>query len=312
VDGSEAQLAVLDGTLHLEGASSAMDVPKKKTVTFNIAGQAEPKVAKDIAEDPYDTWDKEATGYHARTAALGAVSNSPYSYGLNDMSYYGSFMNVGGCGSMWRPYFASAAWDPYSNGSWAWYSGAGYSWVSPYPWGWTPYHSGTWSYCAGTGWGWLPGGSWYGLNNTIALGARNGPGNPPQRPVSPPRVGQPTMMAVNLRPLVHSEAASPESFVLRRDSAGLGVPRGGLGKLDKLSQQAAGRGTASVPIYQSAPSAVANNRNGSSPMAPTAIHRGSPPPSATGTQTPGQSGSYGGRSASPAGPSQAPGPSRSH
>jgi hypothetical protein len=311
VGGAEAKLAVLDGTLHLNGASGTMDVPKKKTVTFNMAGQAEPKVAKDIASAPYDSWDQESTGYHARTGAMGALSSSPYSYGLNDMGYYGSFITAGGCGSMWRPYFASAAWDPYSNGSWAWYSGAGYSWVSPYPWGWTPYHYGSWSYCSGAGWGWQPGGSWNGLNNMVALGARNGPGTAPLRPVSPPRVGEPTMLAVNLRPLVHSEAASPESFVFRKDSAGLGVPRDSLGKLDKLSQQALGRGTASVAIYQSAPpTAAANGRSASGATAPTAIHRGSPPPSETATQMPGQSGSYASRSASPAGPSQAPASSR--
>ena len=77
---------------------------------------------------------------------------------------------------MWRPYFASAAWDPYSNGVWAWYQGAGYSWVSPYPWGWTPYHFGSWSYCSGAGWGWQPGGSWNGLNNVIAVVPTGGGG----------------------------------------------------------------------------------------------------------------------------------------
>jgi hypothetical protein len=311
VDGAEAQLAVLDGTLRVDGASGPMDVPKKKTAIFSMTDQAQPKIARDTAADPYDAWDQESVGYHARTAALADLSSSPYSYGLNDMGYYGSFITAGGCGSMWRPYFASAAWDPYSNGSWSWYSGAGYSWVSPYPWGWTPYHFGSWSYCAGTGWGWLPGGSWYGLNNAVAIGARTGPGNAPQRPVSPPRVGEPTTMAVNLKPLVRSEEASTDSFVFRKDSAGLGVPRETLGKLDKLSQRAEGRGAATVPIYLSAASATAaNGRTGNAAVAPTAIHRGSPPPAATAMQMPGQGGAYSGRSSGPASSGPSSGSSR--
>ena len=93
---------------------------------------------------------------------------------------------------MWRPYFASASWNPYGSGLWAWYPSAGYSWVSPYPWGWTPYHYGSWSFCSGTGWGWTPGGSWMGLSNVpgTALTPPNGGGRGlgyPGRPVHAPR-----------------------------------------------------------------------------------------------------------------------------
>ena len=143
-----------------------MDVPKKKTVTFDLLQHQQPSVAKDVAPEPYDDWDHNAAGYHSHAANSNSFNGSPYSYGMNDLSYYGSF--VGGCGgggSMWRPYFASAAWDPYANGAWAYYQGAGYSWVSPYPWGWMPYHSGSWTFCQGTGWGWMPGNNWNGLNN---------------------------------------------------------------------------------------------------------------------------------------------------
>jgi len=142
------------------------------------------------------------------------------------MAYYGSFVNAGGCGSMWRPYFASAAWQPYSNGSWAWYQGAGYSWVSPYPWAWTPYHSGSWAYCDNVGWGWMPGGGgWNGLNNVavtptvIPSGGNGGGGNGgriPHRPTLPPSPHSPSVVAVNTKPLAGSEIAS-SSFVFRKD-----------------------------------------------------------------------------------------------
>ena len=313
LDDAEAKLAVLDGSLRIDGPTGPMDVSKKKTVTFNMAGQAQPEISKDIAPVQFDSWDQESTGYHARVASMSAMSGSPYAYGLNDMSYYGSFMNFGGCGSMWRPYFTSAAWDPYSNGAWAWYQGAGYSWVSPYPWGWTPYHSGSWSYCSGSGWGWMPGGSWYGLNNAMAFGNGGASGRLPQRPTAPPRAGQPTMTPVNLRPLVRSGVASNQSFVFQRDSAGLGVPRDTLGKLGRLSQQAAGGGSASVPIYISAPpSAIAGGRPASGAVNPASIHRGSPPPSSPTAMPGGQIGSSGGMGGAPArsAPAPAPMPSR--
>jgi hypothetical protein len=284
MDEKQVRLAMLDGSAHVEGPAGTEEIARKKTLNFSLADQTH-SVDKDIASEPFDDWDKTATGYHARTASYSALSSStPYAYGLNDMSYYGSFADLGGgCGSMWRPYFASAAWDPYSNGAWAFYQGAGYSWVSPYPWGWTPYHTGTWSYCSGAGWGWLPGGGWNGLGNGTSLIAGATGGNGIQRfqpkPVRPPLPGEPTITAVGLKPLVRSGLASPESFVFRNDSAGLGIPREELGKLDKVSRQTMERGSASTHIYLSAPTiSNANVRSGASQsLGAVSMHRGSAP-----------------------------------
>jgi hypothetical protein len=277
LDDAQANLAVLDGTVHVDGPAGAEEIARKKTVTFHLADQSEPTVEKQIAAEPYDSWDQTATGYHARTAAYNALSSTPYTYGLNDMAYYGSFMDAGGCGAMWRPYFTSAAWDPFSNGSWAYYSGAGYSWVSPYPWGWTPYHYGSWSFCPGTGWGWQPGGAWNGLNNGTGLIASGGPVRFQPPPGRVPHPGESTVMPVNLRPLVRSELASPESFVFRKDSAGLGIPRDELGKLEKLSRQTVERGVASTRIYLTAPVAMSNRRVANTGLGEVAVHRGSAP-----------------------------------
>lgn len=275
LDDAQANLAVLDGTVRVDGPAGPEEIARKKTVTFHLADQSQPTVEKQVATEPYDTWDQTATGYHARTAAYSALSSSPYSYGLNDMMYYGSFADMGSCGSMWRPYFTSAAWDPFSNGSLAYYSGAGYSWVSPYPWGWTPYHYGSWSLCPGVGWGWQPGGAWNGLNNATLLMASGGPVRfqPPTGHALQP--GESTLIPVNLKPLVRSQVASTESFVFRKDSAGLGIPRDELGKLDKLSRQAVERGTSSTRIYLTAPMAENNARTMS--VGEVAIHRGYAP-----------------------------------
>jgi hypothetical protein len=296
VDETEAKLAVLDGTVRIDGPSGPTDIPRKKTVTFHMQDQAQPIQTKDVAAEAFDSWDKNAAGYHAQTAALSAFGGSPYAYGTGDMMYYGSFMNVGGCGSMWRPYFASAGWDPYSNGAWAWYQGAGYSWVSPYPWGWTPYHYGSWSYCSGAGWGWQPGGAWNGLNNAITSGPKGGTGLIPPHPITSPRAGEATLTAVNLKPLVRSEVSSADSFVFRKDSAGLGIPRDTLGKLEKFSQHAIEHGTATTQVYMSAESST-NGRSSSSSVAPVSIHRGIAPPSGGEmTSRMGSSGNGGGSS----------------
>jgi FecR protein len=297
IDGSDARLAVLDGTVNMDSPSGVVNVTKKKTATFSIMGDSQPTIVKDVASSELDSWDHDAVGYHSRVAS-NSMLNSPYAYGQNDMNYYGSFNDAGGCGSMWRPYFASAAWNPYSNGSWAWYPGAGYSWVSPYPWGWTPFHYGSWSYCAGSGWGWMPGGSWNGLVNGGMMAPSSGsgivppggPGTIPHPPVHAPRLGEPTHTAVNLKPLVQSGISSPSSFAFRKDSAGLGVPRDTLGRLDKLSRQANNRGIASTPVYVNAPSAPNGRMNNNSEMLGASIHRGAPD---QGFQEPMQAGGQG-------------------
>ena len=326
LSGTEARLAVLDGNLHATEASGAvLDVSKKKTVTFDLMQHQQPQIAKDILPEPYDTWDHDATGFHQRVANFSGVNNSSYSYGMNDLAYYGSFANCGGMGMMWRPYFTSAAWDPFANGAWAYYQGAGYSWVSPYPWGWTPYHTGSWNFCPGTGWGWMPGGGggWYGLNNIAVIPTTGntgggGGGTPvirrlPVAPPHPPRANEPTMTAVNVRPLVKSDLVSREQFQFRNDSAGLGIPRGGdFGKLNKVSERVQQRGQVNQPIYFSAPAtALQGNRPTSTAVMAGSIHRGSaPPPNMSGGPVGGGpnganngnvGGGYSGRSMGPSG-----------
>ena len=289
IEPPQAELAVLGGPVQINGDSSPIDVPKKKTAIIPLDGQGEPQIAKNVAATDFDDWDHEAADYHKRFATYAANANSPSGYGVSDMGYYGGFVNAGDCGSMWRPHFASAAWDPFSNGAWAYYPNAGYSWVSPYPWGWAPYHSGSWAYCDGTGWGWLPGGTWNGLNNAPAtLISKPGLTILPHPPNRPPRFAGSTFVMVNLKPLTPSSPGVEDSFVFRKDSAGLGVPRGSLGRLDKFSQRTVQHGTATTPIYLATSSNTITNRPSQAGMnRPTAgatgnfgvgsIHRGYAP-----------------------------------
>ncbi|MGB8770839.1 MAG: DUF6600 domain-containing protein [Candidatus Korobacteraceae bacterium] len=254
-----ASLAVLDGMAKVATPAGITTVVKKKTVNFHFLTPVQMSMNQNAAA-PHDGWDSQAIEYHkhyAKNSAYGAAANLS---GISDMNYYGSFTNVVGCGQMWRPFFTSAAWDPFMNGTWAWYPGSGYSWVSPYPWGWMPYHYGEWEYCPAFGWGWRPGGVWVGLKN------RPKPKKPPRgfprpRPPLPPIAGHPTLVPVNRKPPVASSQSSPERFVFRKDSAGLGIPRGDLGNLSHLSGQVEQRGFANIDV-RSAPMIAGTGRAG--------------------------------------------------
>jgi FecR protein len=251
----KASLSVFDGNVQVYEAADPKTVGKKQTLTFDLTTPSQPAQTKEVADNDYDAWDHRAVDYQKSYANTSAYGSSPYSYGISDMNYYGSFSDAGGCGSMWRPYFASASWNPYGSGLWAWYPGAGYSWVSPYPWGWTPYHYGSWSFCSGTGWGWMPGGSWMGLSNAPEtlqpLSPLRGGARAPSYPVRPlhaPLTGESTLLPINLEKLQMSKLGEKNTFVFQNDSAGLGVPRGDLGKLNRFSIGAAQHGSASVPV----------------------------------------------------------------
>lgn len=293
INGEQAKLAVLHGNVQVQGHGSvqAIDISRKHTATFALADNTLPMVAKGIeseslfdhkTESLLDEWDKQLDQYHAKKASITRFGGVPYSYGVSDMLYYGAFENAGGCGMMWRPYFASTAWDPFANGTWAYYSGAGYSWVSPYPWGWTPYHYGSWSFCPGTGWGWMPGGSWMGIRNiSSAVPVRSANGiklrHPPMAPQSP-RVGRTSLVPVNKTSLVHSGIDSQGSFVFRKDSAGLGVPRKVLGNLRGISSRTARTGMATMPLRMRPEMGVQNGMRGArNGHGPAGINRGREP-----------------------------------
>jgi FecR protein len=307
-----ATLSVLDGVATVESPNGTMEIAKKKAFRFDLTNQSPPVAAKSTALEPFDTWDHHAADYHKSFANVSAFGNSPNSYGVSDMLYYGSFANTGGCGSMWRPYFVSAAWDPFSNGTWAWYSGAGYSWVSPYPWGWMPFHYGSWISCPGAGWGWVPGGSWNGLGNEpIAMTTGGQPLPVTRKPAAPPVKGTSTLVVVNRNPLKISEYGSGENFVFRNDSAGMGIPRGNFGKLNTFSEETVHQGMVSLPVYMGLPVSGTDNRgtmdagafpaSRGGPADPT-MSSGTSPGSSMGRSTLATGPSIGGSTASPQSP----------
>jgi FecR protein len=249
---ASATVAVFNGAVEVNGASGKVDVEKKHSATFDLAGSAPYALAKNLEPDPYDDWDKQQDKYHQQYRGN---SYSPYGYGASDLNYYGSFYNIPGYGMMWQPYLVGAGWDPFMNGAWAWYPGAGYAWISSYPWGWTPYRYGSWTYVNSYGWFWQPGSTWRGWNTVPRIVNAPQHFNAPRMPNTP---GQ-TLMVNRGGPVGITGAIQGRSAI-RSDSAGLGVARGSVRNLGRISQQGerpaspsiSGRGTMRAPSAASA------------------------------------------------------------
>jgi hypothetical protein len=252
----DSSVSVFKGLIQVDSPSGAIEVKKNQTVSFDRDSN-QYKLAKNIHETPYDSWDDQQNEYHTRYAAKSYNSYSPYAYGTTDLAYYGNFFNAPGYGMMWQPYLAGMGWDPFMDGAWAFNQGFGFGWVSAYPWGWTPYHYGSWVFLPGYGWAWQPGGAW---NNWYSQPLVR---NAPKSFTAPhaPATGTSTVL-VNHGP---ASTFAGSKLIVRNNSAGLGVPRGQFQNMAKLSQKAQERGIVSqrVPM-QSVAMPSSGGRAGSS------------------------------------------------
>jgi hypothetical protein len=284
---TDATVAVFSGDAQVEGDSGTVAISKNRTATFDLTNGDSYTVAKNLDPDPYDAWDKEQDQYHQQYASNSYSNYSPYAYGTSDLNYYGNFSNVPGYGMLWQPYFAGAGWDPFMNGAWAFSPGFGYGWVSGYPWGWTPYHYGSWVYLPTNGWAWQPGGSWAGWSAPRVV---RPPSNfaAPQPPSTP---GHGTV-TVNRGPLPIQIGRSFNRLEISKNSAGLGIPRGGINNLSQLSTKVQQQGLATARVH-TAPVGIGWWRSGSSASgSQTATMHGIAPSASAGHSSSGRSSSH--------------------
>ena len=232
VDNGSASVAVFKGDVQVQGPEGVVEIGSKHTATFDLSNNRQFELAKHIAQSPFDSWDKQETDYRLRYAAKSY--DTPYSYGMSDLNYYGSYYDVAGYGMCWQPYFTGFGWDPFMDGAWMWYPGFGYTWVSAYPWGWMPYHYGSWLFVPGYGWMWRPGSTWVVWNQVPTML------NPPRAyvPPRPPVIPHGTVVVGRgPTPSLISPGVGPGSkLVIKEDRAGLGVPRG-IRNLPSLNRQ---------------------------------------------------------------------------
>jgi hypothetical protein len=233
-----AELAVFNGEAKAEGPSGEVEVGKNRTATFNLTDNDKYVIAKNVEESLPDAWDKQQNKYQQEYATRASNSNYPYGYGVSDLNYYGAYSNIPGYGMMWQPYFAGAGWSPFADGAWMFYPGFGYTWVSAYPWGWMPYRYGSWTMVPGYGWMWAPGsfGSWYTVPPVTNPPNRFPTPAPPLRGTATVVVGHPVLTA----------GGPPSRVLVQNGTAGLGIPRGTVSNLGRVSHQVQQNGFATV------------------------------------------------------------------
>jgi len=158
VFGDGASVSVLHGGLDAEVHGATQHVNSRNTLAFRRA--ASPDIS--LAANPHsDAWDRWVSGRDdAQEAARGETSDylrAPLGYGMEDLSFYGGWVDLPGYGYGWQPYGIGAGWSPFFNGYWGSYGGFGPTWISYEPWGWLPYHYGGWVHSPMYGWVWAPG-----------------------------------------------------------------------------------------------------------------------------------------------------------
>ncbi len=121
-------------------------VNKKETLSLSTG---EMTIAKKIAEESYDAWDKRSMDYHEAYSRANSFAERSKFVRAERFDYYGNFVNVPG---IWIFLATVSGWLGLESLR-KWSLGRcirarSYSWVSPYPWGWLPYHSGGWSVCS--------------------------------------------------------------------------------------------------------------------------------------------------------------------
>lgn len=196
VNSDPLEVAVWKGEVSISNPDDAQEVSIRKNEIFALDPQdaSHYDLENNAQADDLDKWSGERDQYLSAYAVNGnTYTQSPYQYGLNDLSYYGQYSNVVGCGYCWQPYGVSADWDPFMNGYWM-SSPWGYTWVSAYPWGWMPYRFGQWVFVPGFGWTWRPGrwNRWASAPNFVNAPAGFKPPFPPVlAKTSPPTGGAP-------------------------------------------------------------------------------------------------------------------------
>src|SRR4051812_13028055 len=154
----EMKVAVFRGELEmLRSTGQKIEVKKNETLALDTTDPERYYLSKGIIESTHDYWDREREEQIVVAESRRVAPRSVVFYGYDDLSPYGTWVEVGGYGRLWRPYGVSIGWNPYGYGGWVWYPSYGYVWVSSYPWGWTPYRYGGWHYVNTYGWCWRPG-----------------------------------------------------------------------------------------------------------------------------------------------------------
>jgi hypothetical protein len=153
-----ASIQVLLGEVSVSTSGGSTTFQKGQSVAIHESDLENPSVARLPEPDGFDQWvSTQSDVIQSGTKDTLNYISSPSSYGLSDLSIYGSWVNLPGFGYSWRPFSAGFSWTPYLNGIWRLDPLLGWIWVSNEAWGWMPYHFGSWFLSPTLGWVWVPG-----------------------------------------------------------------------------------------------------------------------------------------------------------
>jgi hypothetical protein len=153
-----ASIEVLSGEVSVSTSKGSTTFKKGESVAIHQDDLQNPQVARLPDQDAFDQWvSQQSEVIQSSSKNTLNYINSPNSYGLSDLSIYGSWVYLTGYGNSWRPFSAGFSWTPYMNGNWTRDPRLGWIWVSSEPWGWMPYHFGSWLLSPALGWVWVPG-----------------------------------------------------------------------------------------------------------------------------------------------------------
>ena len=127
-----------------------------------VAPVAEPAPAPEPAVAPAPAAVPTAPPVVAPTPVYVSSPPPDVTYFYNDLSPYGTWIQLDGVGWCWQPrvVVVNRMWRPYcDSGHWV-YTDAGWFWQSDYSWGWAPFHYGRWQLHNRCGWVWLPDRVW--------------------------------------------------------------------------------------------------------------------------------------------------------
>jgi len=165
-----ASVSVMRGTADVDSRDTTFHVNSKRTLAFHSGEVSDGLLEANPHGDAWDRWvsdrDSAVEGARANTSNY---LDSPFGYGLADLSFYGGWVNLPGYGYGWQPYGVGLGWSPFYNGYWSNFGGFGPTWVSAEPWGWVPYHYGGWVFSPGYGWVWAPTNSFVWSPATVAF-----------------------------------------------------------------------------------------------------------------------------------------------
>jgi hypothetical protein len=257
MDGKEAALSVFSGRVQIQNPSGEVVVSKNQTGNFDLTKQDQYVLVKNIEPNLFDDWDKSQVKYHDHYLKNASYNNSsPYSYGMSDLNYYGSYINIPGHGMVWQPHLVDANWNPFVCGRWVVYPAVGNVWVSCYPWGWMPFYYGAWNYDPAFRWYWDPAGAMQNWNYSPLVASAPPKFVLPRPPARPVHIGggdRNPVVVVNRHPVLLP--GSREKILLQAGSAGLGVPRGVIRNWNKVTAEVQRNGEATA-TFRAAPTSV--------------------------------------------------------